>query len=114
MSELGYWAECISDAADGCGLQLTAEQLAELADGVRIAHEQYSMAFYSPPSTDRLSEIERRHEEEASQIKARLERAEEGAKTAIRRALGIHSDALISITDDGEVYRHEGRTEQIL
>ncbi|MER9196401.1 hypothetical protein NKI13_24470 [Mesorhizobium australicum] len=39
-----YWDECISIAADECGLTLTKEQLDCLSGSVRSGHENYGMA----------------------------------------------------------------------
>lgn len=39
-----YWSECISIAADECGLSMTQEQLDCMADSVKGGHENYSMA----------------------------------------------------------------------
>jgi hypothetical protein len=40
-----YWKECISIAADECGLALAPEQLHFLAEAVESGHENYGMAF---------------------------------------------------------------------
>ncbi len=47
---LDYWRECISCAADECGLSLTDEQLECLAAGAKGGHECYGDAFYQPDS----------------------------------------------------------------
>lgn len=52
MNDLEYWKECISIAADECDLSLTSEQLEYLADSASGSHENYGMAFYSPPASD--------------------------------------------------------------
>jgi hypothetical protein len=54
-----YWSECIAQAADECDLNLTIEQLECLASAAESGHEHYGMAFYSPPDSDRISDIER-------------------------------------------------------
>lgn len=56
---MDYWKECISIAAEECGLTLTDEQLDALASSAQAGHEHYGMAFYSPPSSDRYDQIER-------------------------------------------------------
>lgn len=48
-STIDYWKECISIAADECDLSLTKEQLDYLASSVEGGHDNYGMAFYSPP-----------------------------------------------------------------
>lgn len=50
MTPKDYWAECLSNAAEECGLVITSEQLSELAEAVMGGHECYGMAFYQPPS----------------------------------------------------------------
>lgn len=50
MTRREYWAECLSQAADDCGLKLTAEQLGCLAEAVEGADENIGMAFPTPPS----------------------------------------------------------------
>lgn len=41
---MNYWEECISIAAEECGLTLTDEQLKYLTDAVEGGHENYGMA----------------------------------------------------------------------
>lgn len=45
MTGLEYWKECIAIAAEDCGLELTDEQIAYLAESVQGGHENYGMAF---------------------------------------------------------------------
>lgn len=55
-----YWDECISIAADECGLVLTKEQLDCLSGSVRGGHENYSMASGDDvASSNRYAELER-------------------------------------------------------
>lgn len=110
---MNYWEECVSSAADDCGLKLTDEQLKCLSGAVEIGHENYGMAFYSPPATDRLGDIEREWKAKVKSLEAELERYKQNAETAVKQALRCHSDDLVSIGDHGEVFRHGGRTEQI-
>ena len=56
MNQLDYWKECISLAAEDCGLAMTSEQLESLADSVQGGHENYGMAFYSPPAHERMDD----------------------------------------------------------
>ena len=108
-----YWHECISTAADECGLVLTEAQLDCLSGAVEAGHENYGMAFYSPPSTDRFAEIERQHQAKLKALEQELERYKSNAETAIKQALNQRADASVSIGEYGEVFRHGGRTEQI-
>lgn len=41
---MDYWKECISIAAEECGVYLTEEQLIYIADSVEGGHENYGMA----------------------------------------------------------------------
>jgi len=113
MSDLDYWKECINLAADECGLSMTSEQLEVIADSVRAGHEHYGMAFYSPPSSDRLDEIEREWKKKYDALQAGFDAYRSNAETAVKQALRQYSDANISIGDHGEVLRHSGRTEKI-
>lgn len=108
-----YWAECISIAADECGLVLTSGQLDMLARSVQGGHENYGMAFYSPPSSDRMSEIDRSWQKRLDALQAEFDQYRGNAEKAVGKALRQYSDANISIGDHGEVFRHGGRTEQI-
>jgi hypothetical protein len=73
MTTLDYWKETLSQAAEECGLTLTEEQLTCLADAAEGSHENYGMAFYSPPDSDRIADIERGW-------KAKVEAAEASAE----------------------------------
>ncbi len=42
---MDYWKECISVAANDCGLSLTEEQLECLVGAVESGHENYRMAL---------------------------------------------------------------------
>ncbi len=55
---MNYWKECIECAFDEAGIIATAEQVEHVADSVKCSHENYGMAFYSPPAGEHLrSEI---------------------------------------------------------
>lgn len=113
MTDLDYWKECIGIAAEECNLSLTAEQLEALADGASSGHEHYGMAFYSPPPSERISDIEDEWKRKLVALQAEFDAYRGDAETAVKRALRQHSDANISIGRYGEVLRHDGRTEQI-
>jgi hypothetical protein len=42
---MDYWKECIESALEDAGLPYTPTQLESVANDVRIAHEQYGMAY---------------------------------------------------------------------
>ena len=114
-----YWQEAFEVALDEMGLfhlveKMTPDQRAEIGDALNGSHECYGMAHYSPPPSDRINEIEREYKAKLKAAEADAERYREGAEKAIKKALRQYSDTQVSITPDGEVYRHGGRTEQIL
>lgn len=113
MTAKDYWAECLSNAADECGVKFTPEQLSYLAEACDGAHDNYGMAFYSPPSTDRIREIEREWKARLAAKERELEGYRMRAETAIKEALRQSRDAVVSIGEHGEVFRHGGRTVQI-
>lgn len=113
MNARNYWEECILEAAEECGLTLTSDQLQRLAGAVEVSHENYGMAFYSPPASDRMKDIEREWKAKLEAKEQELERYRTNAETAVKQALNQRSDTLVSIGEDGEVFRHGGRTEQI-
>lgn len=115
MSEAqkNYWIECVSIAAEECGASLTQEQIAEIAASVESGHENYGMAFYSPPASDRLHQIESEWKSKYAELQREFEKYRNNAETAVKRALCQHHDANVSIGEYGEVTRHEGRSERI-
>jgi len=113
MDRLDYWKECISIAAEECGAVLTDTQISEIAESVQGGHECYGMAFYSPPASDRYSDIEREWKAKLAAKQAELDAYIGNAETAIKKALRQHYDAQVTIGKYGEVFRHGGRTERI-
>lgn len=108
-----YWQECISIAADECDLKLTPEQLDCLASAAESGHEHYGMSFYSPPASDRISDIEDEWKAKMKAQQGEHERYVRNAETAVKQALRAHRDDQVSIGEYGEVLRHGGRTERI-
>jgi hypothetical protein len=100
-----YWIECISNSADECGLTLTPEQLKCLAEGVECGYRQYGLAFYSPPPSDRIHVMERENREKLDQLQKEYNRFRVDAETAVKRALRLSRDAVITIERDGEIIR---------
>ena len=113
MNGIEYWKECVSIGADDCGAELTDEQLDCIAGSVEGGHENYGMAFYSPPASDRLDSIEREWEAKYKALQKEFDKYVGDAETAVRHALRQHRDATISIGERGEVTRHDGRSEVI-
>lgn len=108
-----YWQECISIAAEECDLKLTPEQLDYVASSAESGHEHYGMAFYSPPPSDRISDIEREWKAKLKAQQDEHERYVRNAETAVKQALRVHHDDPVTIGAHGEVLRHGGRTERI-
>jgi len=116
MTVLEYWKECLAHAADEGGFTLTDEQLSQLAEGCVGGHENYGMAFYSPPPSDRLNEIDRAWKAKYEALEKEFETYRHGAETAIKRALPkrTYPDSNVGITNEGEVFVYGGRVTQIL
>lgn len=112
-TKIDYWRECIAIAAEECDLTLTPEQLACLASGAESGHDHYGMAFYSPPWSERMDEIERESSTKLKRLQAEFDAYRNNAETAVKQALRQYSDAQVTIGERGEVLRHGGRTERI-
>lgn len=112
-AEFDYWKDCISQAADDVGLIIANEHLNHLADAVEGAHENYGMAFYQPPPSERLSDIEDGWKKKLKDLELEFSKYRANAEKAVGRALRQYSDDVISIGEHGEVFRHGGRTVQI-
>ena len=108
-----YWEECIAIAAEECDLKLTPEQLKYLAEAAEGGHEHYGMAFYSPPPSERLDEIEREWKAKLKTLQDEHERYVRNSETAIKQALRVHRDDQVTIGQYGEVFRNDGRTTRI-
>lgn len=113
-----YWQEAFEIALDEMDLfsiveGLTTEQRKEIGEALAGSHECYGMAFYSPPPSDRLNDIEREWKRKYEALQAEFDAYRGNAETAVKKALRQYSDAQVSIGEYGEVFRHGGRTEQI-
>lgn len=113
MTDLDYWKECIVIAADECELEMTDKQLEYIADSVAKGHEHYGMAFYSPPASERLNEIEAEWKRKLKDLQAEFDAYRNNAEIAVKQALRVHRDDHVTIGEYGEVLRHDGRTEVI-
>ena len=112
-AESDYWAECIWSAADDCSLTLTAEQHKCLAESAQAGHENYGMAFYSPPSSDYFDRANAEWEAKFKRLQAEFDAYKGNAEAAVRKALRQYSDAQVTIGEGGEVWRHGGHSTQI-
>ena len=113
MTTTDYWKECISLAAEECGLAITAEQLETVAVSAETGHENYGMAFYSPPDHERMDDIEKEWKAKLKAKDQELETYRNNAETAVKQALNQYADANVSIGEYGEVTRHNGRACRI-
>ena len=108
-----YWTECIAQAAEDCGLAMTPEQLDAIATAAEAGHDNYGQAFYSPPASDRVSDIRSEWKAKLDALQAEYDQYRRNAEGAVKQALRVHRDDRVSIGKYGEVLRHDGRTERI-
>lgn len=108
-----YYAECVSDAAEQVGLALTAEQAESIGKDIAMAVECEGMSFYTPPSSERYEQIEREWESKFKALQREFDAYRNNAETAVKVALRQHGDAHVSIGENGEVRRHDGRSDRI-
>ncbi len=113
MDAIEYWKECISIAADECGLVMSADQLEEIASSVQSGHENYGMAYYSPPASDRYAAIEREWKKKYDDLKKELEQYTENAEKAVAMALNVKHGTPVTVGEHGEVLAHNGRTWRV-
>ena len=111
--QLAYWEDCITYAADEAGISLTYNEVTQLAEGVMGGHENYGMAFYSPPARDRMETIEREWRQKLKRLQDELDAYRKDAETAIKKALNQYSDANVEIGKNGEVLRYGGSIDKI-
>lgn len=71
------------------------------------------MAFYSPPLSDRLGDIEQESAGKLKRLQAEFDAYRNNAETAIKQALHQYADSNVSIHAHGEVLSHSGRTVRI-
>ena len=109
-----YWRECIANAFEEHGITATLEQINAVGDDCESAHDNYGMAFYQPPPSDRLAVIQEEAQRKYDALKREFDSYVGNAERAVRRALHQHHEENVSIGEGGSVYRHGGRTERIL
>jgi len=108
-----YWKECMAIAAEECDLTLTDDQLDCLASSAKAGHDHYGMAFYSPPPTERITDIEAVWKERLKTLQAEFDAYRGNAETAIKQALRVHRDEQVGIGSYGEVHLYNGRCTRI-
>lgn len=113
MSNPDYWQEAIEEAAKEVGATLTEEQASAIAGAVSISHDNYGLAYYSPPSSDIYDRQDREWQKKYDDLRAEFDRYIGNAEEAVRRKFKVHREDGVSIGDHGEVFAHGGRTRQI-
>jgi hypothetical protein len=108
-----YWRDCIAVTADEAGIELTVEQIDTLAEGAQGGHENYDMAFYSPPPSDRYDQITRDWKVKYDALQAEFDAYRGKAETAVKKALRCRPDDNIGIGENGEVRLYDGRSDRI-
>jgi hypothetical protein len=70
-----YWRECVDIALEDAGIEATEEQKESVAGAFQGCHENYGMAFYSPPAGEHLlseiSDLERKLKRERNKVPCR-------------------------------------------
>ena len=56
---MNYWLECVSDACESAGVSVSSDQLRQIADSVKVSHDNYGMAFPIPSGNPMESEVKR-------------------------------------------------------
>jgi len=112
-AETDYWEECVAIGAEECGLELTIDQLKYVAESVVGGHDNYGLAFYSPPDSERISQINKEWQDQYKALEKEFDKYRANAETAVKKALNQYDTALVSIGDHGEVFRSDGRTTRI-
>lgn len=113
-----YWEEAVAIAFEEAGAWpayegLSQEVRAKIGEALQGSHENYGMAHYSPPASDRLNQIEREADAKLKALQREFDAYRDDAETAVKRALRQRSDASVAIGRHGEVTRYDGRTTVI-
>lgn len=108
-----YWEECLASSFEEHGVTTTPEQLKAITTDVENGHDNIGIAFYSPPLSDRISDIKKEWKMKYESLEREFAKYRGNAETAVKVALHQYSDAQVSIEENGEVFRHGGRTERI-
>lgn len=72
MIALEYWTACVEEALSGVHCVLLPQEIKAIAEDVMGAHENYGLAFYSPPSGEgyrnEIADLKRQIEKECSKV----------------------------------------------
>jgi hypothetical protein len=105
--QLDYWTESVSIAMQEAGISFTPEQARQVGAGIQGSHDNYGMAFYSPPASDRISAVENEWKQRVDRIQKELDTYRANAEKAVKRIAKLPSFASVSINQYGEVIRHD-------
>lgn len=105
MKDIDYWSEAVSEALDSVGIEASSGQIKEIAEGMSISHENYGMAFYSPPASDYFDREVDEWKRKYKALQEELEQYQANAERAVKRAYKLSQDVPISIEKYGEVKR---------
>lgn len=99
---MDYWNECISEALNDVRISATKEQIENIAEWVRGAHENYGMAHghdcIPNPMLSEVEELKRRIRKMESEHDKQLDGIRKGV--AIRRNVNAND---VNIDSDGHV-----------
>lgn len=106
---MDFYADAIRDAAEECGAELTDKQIAHLARAADRASKNVGMAFYTPPASDRLSEVENEWKRKYEALKAEYSTFQSNAEQAVQESFGLRRDDRVSIGSHGRVVLDDGQ-----
>jgi hypothetical protein len=104
-AKIGYWKECIGQAAGECGLTMTDEQLMCLAQSAKDGHECYETGFHSP-QYDRTPDVGQELKSKYKMLERKFEDYKISAEAEVRRALRLGGGTGISISSSGKIERY--------
>lgn len=107
-SKADYYAEGLDDSFAEHGVTATPEQIKAVSIDVAGYAEHEGQAFYTPPWSDRISDIERDWQTKYAALEKEFGKYRGDAELAVGKALKQYSDASLSIGPYGEVLRHDG------
>lgn len=101
-----YYSEAIADALHDLDIESTTSQVEYIAEAVVGYMEHESLAFYSPPSSERINAIESEWKKKYEDLQKLMDERIEAHETAIKRAYKIGKDSDISVDKYGFTTKH--------
>ncbi len=95
-----YWDECIRNALGELSLTLTEAQIDGLVTAVDDGQKYYHQASYTPPSFERVDEIEAKWQAKCTALQNEFDRYRDTSERVIKKTLRLQDDDRISIVDD--------------